>query len=137
MCEREQLEQLRVVVEHFFKMRDEPLLIDRIARETAAEVIVDAALANALKRMFDDGKEERVVAPSARAPEKFVHRGIGKLRCAAQAAMHRIECAGNLLRKAVKFGRADHRTTFGPRGLRKPLHTPPAILRNLVGLLTK
>src|SRR5579862_1708194 len=50
MRERDELEQKRIVVEHLLEMRDEPVLIDRIAREAAAEMIIDAALANALER---------------------------------------------------------------------------------------
>jgi len=43
MGERQQLEQLRVVVQHLLEMRHQPLLIGRIAREAAAEMVVDAA----------------------------------------------------------------------------------------------
>ena len=50
ISERQQLEQLRVVVEHLLEMRHQPALVDRIAREAAAEMIVDAALADALER---------------------------------------------------------------------------------------
>ena len=37
------LHQLRVVVEHFFEMRHEPFGIHGVTRETAAELIMDAA----------------------------------------------------------------------------------------------
>ena len=40
-----QLDQQRIVVEHLLEMRHEPALIDGVAREAAAEMIVDAALA--------------------------------------------------------------------------------------------
>src|SRR5216683_2141419 len=53
MCERKQFEQERVVVKHLFEMRHQPALVDRIARETSAEMVVDATLANAVKREFD------------------------------------------------------------------------------------
>ena len=39
-----QLEQQRVVVEHLLEMRHEPALVDAVAGEAAAEMIVDAAL---------------------------------------------------------------------------------------------
>ena len=38
-----EVEQLRVVVEHFLKVRHEPFLINRVPRETAADLVVHAA----------------------------------------------------------------------------------------------
>src|SRR5207302_3367854 len=48
--ERDEFEQLGVVVEHLFEMRRKPTLVNGIAREAAAEMIVDTALADALER---------------------------------------------------------------------------------------
>ena len=48
-----QVDQQRVVVEHLLEVRDEPALVDRVAREAAAEVIVDAALADVGERGVD------------------------------------------------------------------------------------
>ena len=47
--EREQFEKLRIVVEHLLEMRHQPALIDGIAREAAAEMIVDAAFAHVVR----------------------------------------------------------------------------------------
>ena len=44
-----QLEELRIVVEHFFEVRDEPARVDGVAREASAEMVVDAALAHPLE----------------------------------------------------------------------------------------
>ena len=44
---KQQVEQLRVVVEHLFEMRHEPCLVGGIAREATADMVVDAALAHA------------------------------------------------------------------------------------------
>ena len=41
---RHQLDEQRVVVEHLLEMRHEPAVVDAVAREAAAEMIVDAAL---------------------------------------------------------------------------------------------
>ena len=49
MRDREQLEELRVVVEHFLEMRHQPALVDRVAREAAAEMIVNAAFADVVE----------------------------------------------------------------------------------------
>ena len=42
----QQFQQLRVVVEHFLEMWDQPFLVHRIAREAATEMIVNPALAH-------------------------------------------------------------------------------------------
>ena len=41
-------QQLAVVVQHLFEVRNHPVLIDGVAREAAAELIVDAAFGHAL-----------------------------------------------------------------------------------------
>src|SRR4029079_1272255 len=60
--QRQQFQKLSVVVEHFLEMRHQPALVDRIARETAAEVVVNAALADALQRVFDQLEKPFVAA---------------------------------------------------------------------------
>ena len=45
-----QVDEQRVVVEHLLEVRHQPALVDRVAREAAAEVIVDAALADVVER---------------------------------------------------------------------------------------
>ncbi len=68
---REQLEKLRVVVEHLLEMRHEPAFVDRIAREAAAEMIVDAALADMVERNLDGGEIARLAGAQARSPQQF------------------------------------------------------------------
>ncbi|HEY4748132.1 MAG TPA: hypothetical protein VIH38_11215 [Steroidobacteraceae bacterium] len=68
MRERQELEELGVVVEHLLEMRHQPALVDRIAREAAAEVIVDAALRHAVEGELDGLEKTRVVAAHAGAP---------------------------------------------------------------------
>ena len=41
--QRHDVDELRIVVEHLLEMRHQPLIVDRVARETAADMIVDSA----------------------------------------------------------------------------------------------
>ena len=59
-----QLDELRIVVEHLLEMRHEPALIDAVAREAAAEMIVDAALRDMGERQVD--RLERIGEPVAK-----------------------------------------------------------------------
>ncbi len=56
---RQQIEHLRIVVEHLLEVRHEPALVDGIAGETAAEMVPDAALAH-LRQRRKDGAAERL-----------------------------------------------------------------------------
>ena len=55
-----QLDELGVVVEHLLEMRHEPAIVDGVAGEAAAEVIVDAALGD-VSQGEDDGVDEVAV----------------------------------------------------------------------------
>ena len=78
--------QLSVVVEHFLEMRHEPVGIDRVAVEAAADLVVQATLCHA-----PAGEEHRVqqVGAGSRpalAEEELEHRRMRELRRAAEAA---------------------------------------------------
>src|SRR3954470_390052 len=49
----QQVDELRIVVEHLLEMRNEPARIGRVAGEPAAEMIVDAALGHRVERLDD------------------------------------------------------------------------------------
>ena len=66
----EQINQQRIVVEHLFEVRHEPKLIDRIAREAAAEMIVDAALTDIAQRRDDGIARAAIVEADGAAPEQ-------------------------------------------------------------------
>ena len=121
MRDRQQFEQLRVVVEHLLEMRHQPALVDRIAREAAAEMIVDAALADVVERDLDGGEVARFAGAQARAPEKLEQRGLRKFRRAARAAIDRIDDAAELARGVVELGRADRDGALPARARRKLL----------------
>src|SRR3954465_10558591 len=118
-------------------MRDEPPLVDRIAREAAAEMIVDAALADALERQLDHRKIALLTCTQAGAPEKFEHHGIGKFRCAAQAAIDRIDGAAELKRCAVELFAAHDDLVFGACRLGEPRHQGAAVLLDTLRVLAK
>src|SRR3954447_3210169 len=103
-------------------MRHQPSLIDRIPREAAAEMIVDTALADALERQLDHREIALLPRAQAGAPEKFEHHGIRKFRCAAQAAIDRIDGAAELLRRAVELFPAHDDLVLGASSLSEPRH---------------
>ena len=71
ISDRQQFEELRIVVEHFLEMRHEPALVDRIAGKAAAEMIVDAAFADVVERDLDGGEIARLAGAQAGAPEQL------------------------------------------------------------------
>ena len=135
MRKRQHFENLRIVVEHFFKVRHEPAIIRRIARIAAAEMIVDAALRHMLQREAHAGPVGRFPEPSARAPQKFEDRRVGKFRRALEAAIdaiHRLQqMRRNLVRKRQrKLARAGAMRI----GLRQPRANGLDIFRDAVRL---
>src|SRR3974390_1137727 len=103
MPKRQQLEQLRVVVKHLLEMRHQPALVDRVTREAAAEMVVNAALAHTFKRVLDCLKEALVTRADARPPEEFEQRRLRKFWRAAQAAVHVVEHIADLRRGGVEL----------------------------------
>src|SRR5579859_3860770 len=81
------LRKLRVVVEHFFEMRHEPFGIHRIARESATELIVNAAGGHALASMQNHPDRLRIVKTSGATQQKQRNARLGKLRRAAESAV--------------------------------------------------
>ena len=86
-----QVQQRAVVVEHFFEVRDEPLLVDGVATESAAELIDHAA-----RRHLAQGEQRHLarlrIAASLRLPQQEEQlAGARKLGRAREAAPHRVE----------------------------------------------
>ena len=74
----------RVVVEHLLEVRDEPLAVDGVAMEPAADEVVHAAERHRVERLLD----QLVLA----TPEKKLERRRGReFRRAAEPAPHRVE----------------------------------------------
>src|SRR5438034_9066357 len=80
MREREEFEKLGIVVEHFLEMGRKPALVDRIARKTAAEMIVDATLADALESEVHRTEIPRLAAAHAGPPQEFQHHRLREFR---------------------------------------------------------
>ena len=106
----QQIDKLRIVVEHLLEMRDQPLGIRGVAREAAGQVIVDPTLAHAVER---DGDGVRQPGAGAIAepcpPDGFEQVRRGKFRRLAEAAPHRIALLGQPRGDAVEQRRRDQR----------------------------
>jgi len=82
-----QLSQLRIVVEHLLEMRHQPFGIDGVAREAAAQLIVDTAGGHAIARVEHHADGLAVVEPFGVAQECLGLAGLRKFRGAAKAAV--------------------------------------------------
>jgi len=83
--------QRTVVVEHLLELRDRPLRVDRVPAETAAQLVVDAAIGHASERGPDDSPRLLVAVASPGAQAEFELGRMREFRRAAEAAMLRIE----------------------------------------------
>jgi hypothetical protein len=79
-------------------VRHEPQRIDRIARKAAAQVIVNAALADVDERVQDGLTDPRISGRQGVTPEQVQHGGLRELRRAGEAAVDGIERLGEALR---------------------------------------
>src|SRR5262245_60444226 len=118
-------------------MRHEPALVDRVAREAAAEMVVDAALADACQRELHRPETAAVVHALAGAPQELEHHGLRELWCPAHAAIDRIDHPGDLVGGTVELRRSDHRAPLGARALRQPRHQRAAVLLDALRLLAE
>ncbi len=117
-------------------MRRQPFLIGRIARKAAAEMIIDAALAHVIES-DDHGVEIGTLRGSEiGAPEQLKDRGLRKFRRLADAAMERIDLAGQALGDAVDHVHRDGIAAFRLREPVQGLAQRLDVLGDLVGLAT-
>jgi len=86
-----EVEELGVVVEHFFEMRDEPLGVDGVAGEAAADVVADAACGHAAAGEEDLFLHGGVAGESGGEEEKAGDLGLGEFGCLAPAAVDWVE----------------------------------------------
>src|SRR5262249_23908208 len=127
VSERQEFEELRIIIEHLLEMRSEPALVDRVARETAAEMIVDAALADVFEGELYGVEITRLAGALAGAPKKFEQHRLREFRRPAGAAVQRIDHIRKLARRTVEFGGADDDAPLRPRALGKPRHQRAAV----------
>ena len=79
-----------VVVQHLLEVRDEPFGIGAVAREPAAELVVDATVGHRLERVRHHRQHRRVARPSPRAEQELDEHRCGELRRATPAAVGRV-----------------------------------------------
>ena len=100
-------EELRLIVEHLFVMRDVPVAIHAVAVEAAADVIAHAAVRHAAQGFGGHfhgpialglaGFVLLLSEATVNAHEQVEPRGARELRCAAKAALVVIEGAGEVV----------------------------------------
>src|ERR1019366_6296874 len=93
---------LRLVVEHFLEVGYEPAVVHAVAMESAAELIVHAALGH-----LAEGEQHHVeglAVPGACvvAQQEMVHRDARELGGGAEAAQSRIEAAAEARKSALQ-----------------------------------
>ena len=104
-----EVDQQRVVVEHLLEVRDEPALVDRVAREAAAQVVVDAALADAGERGVDGLLGSLVAVADGAAPQQPEEAPLRELRRPREAAMDRVDGADHAAREVGQHAVLDQR----------------------------
>src|SRR4051794_23019120 len=112
-------------------MRHQPVLVDRIAREAAAEMVVDAALAHALETVLDGLEETLVAAAQTCPPQHFEDGRLRKLRRAAQAAVDLVEHVADLRRSRIELFQPDRYLALRPRPVGEPRQQRRAVLLDL------
>src|SRR6202011_5981438 len=120
---------------HLLEVRHQPALVDRVAREPAAQMVVDAALTDAVEAELDQVEEGRLAAALAAAPEQFENRGLRKLRRALEPAVGAVDQAGESAGDAVQLGSADHDLALWPRAFGKPSDQRAPALIDAIRLL--
>ena len=135
MSKRKQFQELRIVVEHFFEMRHQPFLVHGVTRETAAEVIVNAALGHVREGPLHELEETGVAAAHAGPPQQFEHRTLRKFGRPPEAPVDGIEIARNRVCQAIEFVRSDHHLSSRPRTMRECRHQSFAVVLNPMRLI--
>ena len=105
-------DEQRVVVEHLLEVRHEPLRVDGVAVEAAADEVVHPAGGHAVERALDQ-------LGLAAAQQELERRGGRELRRVAEAAVARVE-AGAQVRDGVVQEHARERVARGPQVARAP-----------------
>ena len=128
--QRQQLQQLRIVVQHLLEMRHQPEGVGGISGITAAEVIVDAALRHAVEhqvqRLLPLGRAgaERVL------PQEPENRRVGEFRRALQPAVLRIVQPQQRRRDRIQMHRRRQVARIGGRHPGQHLAQRGGVLRH-------
>ena len=100
----QQLDQQSVVVQHFLEMRHQPEFVGAVARVTAAQVVIDAALRQLVECQGHGFAVKRRRRRTGHVPEKFEHGGLRKFRRPRCSAAHRIDDAEQHPRRMIQNG---------------------------------
>src|ERR1700733_7184488 len=101
-------------------MRHQPALVHGVARKAAAEMVVDATLADMVERDLHGGEVARLAAAQAATPEQLEQSALREFRRAARPAIARIDNAAEFPRGFVDFDTADGGGAGGPRARAEP-----------------
>ena len=106
----------RLVVEHLLEVRDEPLAVDGVAGEAAADVVVHATRRHRVERCRDDLPQPRLAGAQEPVQQEVeAHRG-RELRRRAEPAPLGIEALDQGLHGAVQGSGVGHVVRWGQRG---------------------
>ena len=84
-------EQLGVVVEHLFEVRDEPMIVHAIPGEATGELVVDAPAGHAVERDLDHLEQLALARDGIGVQQKLERAVGGELGSAPEAAVLRVE----------------------------------------------
>lgn len=95
--------QQGVVVEHLLEVRHGPVRVHRIARESAAELVVDAAAGHRRAGRLRHFQGRRGAGARVVTEQEFQRHGRRELGRAAESAVHRVEFAGQAHQGGVQL----------------------------------
>ena len=109
-------DQRRLVVQHLLEVGHQPLAVDRVAGEPAADVVVDAARRHRVERRGDDPAGVLRSARHVGAQHELEVEGRGELGGRPEPAPFRVEHAGQSLQRGVDRVATRHRVLGLGRG---------------------
>ena len=86
-----QWQELGIVIQHLFKVRHQPAIIDRIAMKSTSEMIVDTPASHLARGQLGHVEEVFIATGMPIAQEMFQIRGIGEFGLGAEATVHHVK----------------------------------------------
>ena len=129
--------KLRLVVEHFFEVRDVPETVNRVAVETAAEMVVHSAVGHFAQREKAHVERARIAFERVEPQQKIQRNGARKFRSTAEPAEIVIEAVRDFFKCGAEDFSIGHRAVvrfgcgvFAQRGdrLLALLHEPRTVV---------
>ncbi len=107
-----------LVVEHLLEVRHHPERVDRVARESAPEVVVHPARRHRIERGLHDGASAVAAVVRVGAQAQLERHRLRELRRSAEPTPLGIELRADLLQRGVEHVGAGQRLPLGSRELR-------------------